>query len=387
MIIMLGAAVAGMNPNGSFGLPDVDTSLTAGDNSFYSSVGTAVNGKLGSVMCVACHTRNPGARTAYRVAKGNYNYMGSHFVTRTFADTAKGGGYLDGTAPKNVRRSTDVYIADNAGQQNAGSMTVANNWYGAPRFGRINGAVIDNTSNITSPVGALAAQMICDSCHSIVNNIGPAKLLASGFANGSNAAFVSGTETKGTVTPTLCMGCHGDMDSAINAEWQYNPVATGVTWVGTQHHRNTLGSTGAGLYFGSVTPYSTNMAAMLRADYTAVQQMWAAGPGTLVDHTPIAYTGARMKTINDNNQIRPTAAQLLCTNCHRAHNADSSAGATILMRGDLAISATTLIGTATVPTGLTNAGSGLYRMADAGSGSGRGSAFNSTNALCLACHQ
>jgi hypothetical protein len=113
--------------------------------------------------------------------------------------------------------------------------------------------------------------------------------------------------------------------------------------------------------------------------------MWAAGPGTLVDHNPIVYTGSRMKAINDNNQIRPTGpSQLLCTNCHRGHNADSSAGATILMRGDLAINANSLIGNHAVPAGATTAYTGLYRMQEAG---GRAAMVNSTNAMCLSCHQ
>jgi hypothetical protein len=379
----LGAAFAGINPANP-GLPNVDTSLTGTDNNFYASLGT-VPGQRGSVMCVACHTRNPAARTAYRSTKANWNYVGSHFVTRDFTDTAKGGGYTDGTTPKNVRRTTNTYIADNVGQQNAGQMTVTNGWYGLPEFGRLTGGVIDN--NYTS-VTTNAGQMICESCHNIVRNIGPAKLLATAFANGA-ATSGAGTDTKGTSTPVLCIGCHGRMDSNLNAEWQYHPIPTGTTWVGTQHHRNTVGSTGPAnaYYFGATAPSATNMAAMARADYTPTVQMWAAGPGTLVDHNPIVYTGSRMKTVADNNQIMPTPVtnqQLLCTHCHRAHNADSSAGATILMRGDLAISAYTLIGNHAVPAAATTAYTGVYRMQDAG---GRASTINSTNALCLACHQ
>ncbi|MDD5760913.1 MAG: hypothetical protein PHP88_00180, partial [bacterium] len=95
----------------------------------------------------------------------------------------------------------------------------------------------------------------------------------------------------------------------------------------------------------------------------------------------------RVKAMNDNNQVRPSTGQLLCTNCHRAHNADSSAGATILMRGDLAISATTLIGNEPVPAAAGTAYTGLARMADPNDTGTRAGAINSTNALCLACHQ
>jgi hypothetical protein len=228
--------------------------------------------------------------------------------------------------------------------------------------------------------------MICESCHNIVNNIGAGKLIATSFANGNTGLWTADPETKGTSSAILCMGCHGDMNSGINNEWQYHPIRPGdPAWVGTQHHRNTQGTGTAGRYMGRGTVYTTNMAAMLRADYTSAQQMWAAGAGTLIDHNPIVYTGPRMKAINDNNQIRPTGpSQLLCTNCHRGHNADSSAGATILMRGNLAISADTLIGNHAVPAGATTAYTGLYRMQEAG---GRAAMVNSTNAMCLSCHQ
>jgi len=383
-ILMLGVAVAGINPANP-GLPGVDTSLTGNDNNFYASLGTVTSNK-GSVLCVACHTRNPAARTQYRVNKGGWNYVGSHFVTRNFADTAKGGGYTDGTSPKNVRRTTNNYIGDNVGQQNPGLMTVANGWYAMPQYGRLTAGVIDNNWPAGVAIGANAAQMICESCHNIVNNIGPNKLIATGFANGATTTG-AGLDTKGTTTPVLCFGCHGAMDSGVNAEWQYHPVATGVTWVGTQHHRNSQGATGTGRYFGSATPLAGhNMGQMDPAYYTATQQMWAAGPGSLTAARALQWTGSRMKAVADNNQILSTTggSQLLCTNCHRAHNTDSSVGATILMRGDLAISATTLIGLEPVPTSATNAYTGLTRMADQG---GRGAAFNSTNSLCLTCHQ
>lgn len=390
VLAFVGAAFAGINP-ASPGLPVVDTSLTGTDNNFYSSLGSAIPANYGSVMCVACHTRNPAARTLYRTNKTNWNYVGSHFVTRNFADTAKGGGYTDGTSPKNVRRGTNIYIADNA---TVGTMTIANGWYGAPRYGKLTAGAIDSdfVADGVTAIGTSAAQMICESCHSIVKNIGPAKLLAIAFANGaSNATYIGGvgTDTKGTVTPTLCIGCHGRMDAGVDAEWQYHPIQGGVTWAGTHHHRNSLGTTGLGVYFGSGTPTASHdMGRLDPAYYTPAVQMWAAGPGLLASGgRTIQWTGGRMlASIVDNNQIMPTStgSQLLCTNCHRGHNADSSAGATILMRGDLAISSATLIGNHAVPAAASTAYTGVYRMQDPG---GRDAMVNSTNAMCLACHR
>lgn len=399
MAALTGVVVAGINP-ATFGLPNVDLAVT--DNSFYN-VGsvTGVPGKQASVMCVACHTRNPSARTAYAppTTGAKADYMGSHFVTRTFADTSKGGGYSDGSATPTIKlranrsaAASAIYMADNTSGAitGTGAGDIATRWMGLPKYGYLNGGVPDNTY---TPRPGTTAQMICESCHNIVHNIGPAKLLAIGFANG---AVVGTPTTKGTQTSVLCVGCHGNMNADLNAEWQLHPLTAG-TWNGTQHHRNTSGATP--IYLGSGTPIppaTHDMGVMDRAYYGvggvggqniggSLYQMWAAGAGTLGATRAINYTTntERMKTMADNNQIQPSASSVTCTNCHRAHNADGTAGATILMRGTTAF--TTAMGTGPVPDLTTaNAPRGLYRMEDKG---GRGAAFNSTNPLCLGCHQ
>jgi len=390
---LTGVAIAGINPV-NFGLPLVN--LATGDNNFYNLTVANVPGQQASVMCVACHSRNPGSRDLYRTTNG-FGYMGSHFVTQFFSanETSKGGGYSDGSGVKargsRSAAASAIYMADNT----SGNLTVGNGWYGVPKYG-VNAGVPDNTY---APRTATNPQMICESCHNIVRNIGPAKLLAYGMANGTTTSGTAGS-AKGSQVPVLCIGCHGDMNAAINAEWQLHPIQpSGETWVGTQHHRNTAGTTPPP-YLGSASPATTNdMAQVLAADYGVPplsgqvinggsNQMWAAGRGQLgtaayPDHAlNFAATGnTRMKPMADNNQIQPNAAtQLLCTNCHRAHNADSSAGATILMRGS---DTATAIGTGTVASSVATAYYGLNRMNDKG---GRGAAFNSTNPLCLACH-
>ena len=390
---LTGVAVAGINPV-NFGLPNVQ--LATGDNNFYN-LGVVVPGAQASVMCVACHSRNPGARDAYRTTNG-YGYMGSHFVTQFFNDTSKGGGYSDGSGAKvrSTRSATTTYMADN----NSNNLNVASGWYGLPKYGWLNGTIPDNT---TTPRTATNPQMICESCHNIVRNIGPAKLLAYGMSNGTATSGATGA-AKGAQVPVLCIGCHGDMDASLNAEWQLHPLQpSGETWVGTQHHRNTAGTTPP-TYFGAGVDIATSthdMAQVNAAYYGTApnsgqtinggsNQMWAAGKGQLgttayPDHA-LAFnasgnTRMRMTTASDNNQIQINAVtQLLCTNCHRAHNADSSAGATILMRGS---DTTTVMGTGTVASSVATAYYGVRRMEDKG---GRGAAFNSTNPLCLACH-
>ena len=394
--LLAGVAVAGINP-ANFGLPSVQ--LATGDNNFYN-LAVAVPGGQASVMCVACHSRNPGRHDAYRVTNG-FGYMGSHFVTLSFAanETSKGGGYSDGSgakarATRGAAGAATIYMADNT----TGLLIPANGWYGLPKYGVLTATIPDNT---TLPRAATSPQLICESCHNIVKNIGPAKLLAYGMANGTATSGTTGP-AKGTQVPVLCIGCHGDMDSSLNAEWQLHPLQTGETWVGTQHHRNTDGATPP-VYAGAGTDIApaTHDMGVVNAGYygaTLIQsgqqigggsnQMWAPGRGQLgtsaePDHA-LSWTATgltRMKGLADNNQIQPNAAtQLLCTNCHRAHNADSSAGATILMRGsDVA----TAMGTGTVANSVATAYLGVRRMEDKG---GRNAAFNSTNPLCLACH-
>jgi len=367
---LIGVAAAGINP-ATYGLPPVD--FATGDNNTYN-LAVTVPGKQASAMCVKCHTRNPGYRTQYRATNG-INYLGSHFVTQFFNDTHPGGGYTDGN--KGVRTTT-IYMADNS----TSSLTTTVGWYGTPKYGVLTGGIPDNS---TTPRTATNPQMICESCHNIIKNIGPAKLLATGFANGA-AVSGAGTNTKGSTDPALCIGCHGRMDSGVNAEWKLHPDTAASPWVGTQHHRNTSATS---FYAGAGTPLNAaNMGTMAAAYYTTAQQMWAVGPGSLtgsraLDYTTGAPPAGRISPMNDNNQIMPTAARLVCTNCHRAHNADSSAGATILMRGDLPYAANHL-GTGTVPTDNVTTYWGLRRMEDKG---GRGAAFDTTNPLCLSCHQ
>lgn len=370
------AAHAGINP-ATAGLPAVQLITT--DNNFYNR-SELVPGNRASVMCVACHTRNPAIRTNYRVTNG-YGVTGSHWVTSNFADTSAQGGYSDGTTPK-VRPATlpgaRNYFADNT----SGNMTPANGWYGAPRYAWLNGGVVDNTT-----VRTTGTQIICESCHSIVRNIGPSKLLAASFANGGAAQATTLQGTPGANVPTLCIGCHSDMDGGVNAEWQYHPLAAGLTWGGTHHHRNTPGTA---VYFGAGTSVAdTGMGQMDPLDYNrtigaGVFQMWAPGPGALAASRAVAWdlnpTRVRNVAGTDNGQIGPRGTNLLCTNCHRAHNAESTAGATILMRG----TDTAAIGTVTAPTDQATAWRGTTKMNDRG---GRGAAFATTNPLCMACHQ
>ncbi len=347
------AAQAGINPV-TLNLPAVQLITT--DNNQYNR-SDLVPGARASVMCVACHTRNPAARTFYRSTRGDFTLVGSHWVTSNFAVTSAEGGYSDGSGAK-VRPATlpgaRNYFADNT----SNNITVANGWYGAPKYGWINAGAIDNTWD-----RAQGTQLICESCHNIVRNLGPAKLLATGFANGGNAQSTVLYGVPGTATPALCIGCHSDMDAGVNKEWQLHPLTAG-TWGGTHHHRNTPGTA---VYLGAGAQVAdSGMFRMDPVDYNRtiggnIVQMWAAGPGQLAAARDLSWTANPARILNlsgsDNGQIAPRSTNLMCTNCHRAHNAESVAGATILMRGT---------DTAQI---------------------GAGAAFTNTNPLCMACHR
>lgn len=382
---LIGTSIAGIGP--LRGLPDVNVSTTSATADMYAVNDTAVPGINGSVMCVACHTRNPAKRTAYGTTngKGDAGYAGSHFVTANFADTSEGGGYTDNPAAakaRAARTATPVYMARSA---------AANfDWAGAPKYGTGSATSID--TNTIDPTAGAAAQMICESCHNIVTNIGAAKLLATGFANGGdNAAYtVPGTTqlhgiaaNGGTTVPTLCIGCHGNMSAGVSAEWQLHPLYTGsAAWTGTHHHRNT--GTVATDYFGSGTQTAGHdMGSMDRAYYSVALglQMWGAAYGELGTTARVPTydpaTNKKMKlapTTAPQGQIRVGAAnQVLCTNCHRGHNAATAGGSTILM---VTTTAAPVLGPTTAATALNGLGT-----------SGRDAHINNTNPLCLGCHQ
>ena len=102
---------AGIPP--SLGLPTVN--ISSADNNKWNISGsgisnTSVTMNNGSVMCVDCHTRNPGYFAPLASFPGgtrSLNFVGSHFVTNTYADTNTGGGYAGSVSGA---RSNQYYI-------------------------------------------------------------------------------------------------------------------------------------------------------------------------------------------------------------------------------------------------------------------------------------
>lgn len=395
-------AQGGFNPDNTGIIQNCDLTIGDGNVTDANQYSTAITGaqscKAGAILCVKCHSRNPSARTPIRVA-GDDNVLGSHFVTFAFNDTHEGGGYSDGK----------VRAADNSvymGKFGATGKTWI--WYDSPRYSYINLGLV---TDVTDPATA-AVNMTCNSCHNLyvnsvskkIPNTGRAKLLANGFANDNT---------------TLCIGCHGDMDGALSAEWQYFGTQTGgPAWTGTHHHRNSQSVDADTYYYQSTsTDYDIkssthDMNTMSKAYYSVsgfmpAIQMWAANYGTLgstsnPDARPISMTAWNTKGTGVDNIWKnlstadgakyigvspagnPTGiggGTILCTNCHRAHNADSSMSATILVRGD----DTSLYGSlGTQAVSRANAFNGVRRMDDRG---GRAASINNMAPLCTACHK
>lgn len=309
-------AFAGIGP--TRGLPTVTVSGTNAQKWVPSDSGltnSAVTMNNGSVMCVDCHTRNPSTHAPPASFPGgtySLNFVGSHFVTRTFADTNTGGGYAG--AVSGIRATNNFYVKRDAAWTTTNRMS---------KYGRIvSGSLL---SDNTIGDGTTGRQMICESCHNLTRNFGRYKLLAS-----VDNAYLAADSN-------LCAGCHGDMRMGLNNEPSYFDNTT----AGNQHHRHYQPET---LYGGasSAAAHTSERIANEAAYYGPPSKLWAASYGQLTGLPRNAvYTSATNPGIKnvtaatdwgmihvDNN------ATLYCLTCHRAHNAVSSTAGLILKTGD-----------------------------------------------------
>lgn len=166
LIAAAGAAMAGINPANP-SLPTVTTVFGGSrsyDNNNYSAV------------CVACHTRNPSARTTDPAG------VGSHFIY---------GGTGLTTDNTGLEKVTEWPITV-PGPGVTGGLS---------RYGRTG----DNV-NVVGTTG----EMICESCHNLLKNSGINKLLAA---------------DNEVVDPSaLCEGCHGRTGTGHHIMTPYPPT-------------------------------------------------------------------------------------------------------------------------------------------------------------------
>ena len=190
--------------------------------------GKAYQGNQYSSVCVKCHTRAPRRSALDNTA------LGSHFVNASGKTTNH----------KEANEKIDVWDISSAPIYSGG----------ISRYGQVGGIV-----SVTGQAG----EMICESCHSLKNNVGTFKLLA--FDNvASDFSY-------------LCRGCHG-------------PTAGG-------HHPltgETVSTTGQPLN-NSASSYIRNPPA-----FPAISQVTYPGPDKLncrschIPHQAQTSTGARI---------------------------------------------------------------------------------------------
>ncbi len=172
LIIVADMATAGINP-ASPGFPVVTTVFGGSyDNNNYSA------------LCVACHTRNPSARTADPAG------LGSHFIFG-------GAGLLTGnTGVERLTAWTDARWGP-GGSGGSGGLS---------RYGKTG----DNVN-----VAGTTGEMICESCHNLLINTGVNKLLAA--------------DNEATDPSALCEGCHartGAGHHVLTPEAGYPEIST-----------------------------------------------------------------------------------------------------------------------------------------------------------------
>lgn len=309
----VGIAFAGINP-GNVGLPTVLPASMGVDG--YTSTITAIDNNKGSAMCVDCHGRNP----SRHVTGAANTRIGSHWVTKNFADTGSSGGYPGDGAKAGTNGR---YLHRGPWSRTAADNTISST-LGVSRYGRISGSTVQANYE---PAAAAAVdntyQVICESCHNIIRNTGDNKLLAVAGANWDN---IYGA--------TLCIGCHGDMSDGINNEPPYF-AASGPQ----DHHVNGVTQALSTEFYKGVGASNRTMNIIDNAYYTAAR-MWAVQPGQLSGltrayaFTPASDPGIRTAPITVTNGLAVGASGTLhCNNCHRPHNAVSSTGSLVIQAG------------------------------------------------------
>jgi len=386
-LLIVAGANAGINPNVP-GLPNATA---------WGRTGIANNGASG--MCVDCHTANPsnralrwygnanGARTGSRSLTGmqTTDSAGTHWVNPTGTNT--GGGYAGNKA--GAVRTTGEYekitlwTAWNGGTP---PNTTTSKYATADNVSTGGFQASDNTDRAPTRGG-----MICESCHNIIKNAqsGGETIDATNFPG--NRKLLKWATNNGS--GDLCAGCHGNMDRMINND-EGNYFANQTT--GRDHHRNTQGpNTGSGnnAYGGTIAAFGENMAQIDKTWYdnnvTLQGKMWAVSSGLLtglpraLSFNPANNAGILATPLTTGDiTLFNNVNTLTCSQCHRAHMANTAGGSLIVKTGT---------GAPVIGTGDTNfpswGSAGLVRQSDKGNPATFSTKMLQANGkLCAGCH-
>jgi hypothetical protein len=360
---------------------------------------TGVNGNPGSAMCVECHTVNPSSRINSPSQKGtlvvsrtNAAHQGSHFVMNVQAGatnapwgiTSSGGGFPGGYT--NAQRDGGQYFRGGA--------------WASGGFSKFNTGTA--LASATEPAGGFTAgdaatkDLICESCHNLVrntvNSVPKNKLLLGVYEE--------------HVADGICTGCHAQSEAAAGRQaFHANDMlaAFAGTNVRKRHHvmtGDTLNLTNYGATGASSIMWAPSASTRLHATWCTTKFANLASGFTDLDLTAgvgiafrnvcnVAGSGTRAYTdVRTYGDIDPTGANAVnCSNCHRPHNAMSSAGAFILRLGSTAkgdfggnVGSGKFAGTNN-----TNIMYGLRRQVDVGDHSAT-KVYRDYAPLCAGCH-
>lgn len=338
-----GASLAALGTT-QFGLPQ-NWSMTTGHG--YGAQ-TGVNGNPGSAMCVECHTVNPSSRInvpsqlgSLLVSRSSLAHQGSHFVMNVQAGAAN--------APWGITSSGGGFPGGYTSAQRDGGQYFRKGAWASGGFSKYNTGT--TLASAVEPAGGFTAgdaatkDLVCESCHNLVvntvNTLPKNKLLLGVYRE--------------HVADGICTGCHAqDETGAGRQAFHGNDMlaAFAGTNVRKRHHVMTgdslvdtlYGATGASSIMWAPSAstrlhstWCTTKFANVVAPFVDLNLV--AGVGIAFrDVCNVAGSGTRAYTaVNGSGDIAPTGANAVnCSNCHRPHNAMSTAGAFILRQGSTA---------------------------------------------------
>lgn len=384
---LAGVSFAAIGPGK--GLP---ASWTFSADKGYGTVGIARNGA--SAMCVECHTANPSQTLMQISDNGALTFDntitvngGSHFVINKAADanvygtTHSGGGHAGSFG--DAARDAGEYLRG-APWTNGGNS----------KFG--SGTALTSVTELGVGFAVGTADMICESCHSLVQNV----------SNGANVTTGDNDLLLGVYLDNqkdgLCTGCHAQDEAAtgrqafhaINnlknfngAARKFHHVMTGDTidpWndyaggIDTQRWAPSFSTilgqgwcTTTNKFKSDATSRGTaqTIASPDTTTPTFRDKCNITGTGTLADTVPFTLGDIR---------ITSAANPVNCSNCHRPHNAQTAAGAHIFRLGNNTMS---FPGQPAAGDWANDLYKGIRRQADT-----TGKIYGEYRALCMGCH-
>ncbi len=316
--LLAAPALAGINP-ASPGLPTADTTNNAVSSNYTGF--TAPNNQA-SAMCVDCHTVQPKAGGSHYVnatSTGGATNSGGSGIDSTGAITPRDdGAYFkitvwnatDFTGSDGISKYADTsvpasYVTDNtiAGATTATQDTTASNYAGY--------------------------DIICESCHNIVNN----------EAGGNNLLdTMPNNEWEDAPVAELCVGCHGFMYTALTDQ---STTSEPANWGDTRNTNEVSGGRkGNNEYHwvkGVAQPQNHHVMTGDIIDSVQASRMVLWTDNDVVSYTenPIDNTSTQgtypQRATWQNGLTKPSGGGLNCTNCHApAHGQGASPAASIL---------------------------------------------------------